>query len=113
MQLASALICRSASLLCRFLITGRHNVSTEALNLLVGEPLQNATAPPTRTAYVSAAAKAPRHPKKVVTNAFVRRGFRVGQTKGRAISHFTQGTPKREGWGPITYLPFFEEVEND
>ncbi|HRL94764.1 MAG TPA: MBL fold metallo-hydrolase [Pseudomonas sp.] len=90
---------------------GRHNVSTEALNLLVGEPLQNATAPPTRTAYVSAAAKAPRHPKKVVTNAFVRRGFRVGQTKGRAISHFTQGTPKREGWGPITYLPFFEEVE--
>ncbi|MBT2298494.1 ComEC/Rec2 family competence protein [Pseudomonas fluorescens] len=90
---------------------GRHNVSTETLNMIVGEPLQNTPDQPSRTAYVSAAANAPRHPKKVVTNAFLRRGFRVGQTKGRAISHFTQGTPKREGWGPITYLPFYEEVE--
>lgn len=90
---------------------GRHNVSTETLNMLVGEPLTDESAEPARTAYVSASKKAPSHPKRVVTNAFVRRGFRVGQTKGITIRHYSPGMPKREGWGPITYLPFFKEVE--
>jgi len=90
---------------------GRHNVSSETLNMLIGEPLANTVEEPTRTAYVSAAAKAPRHPKRAVTNAFVRRGFKVGQTKGHAICHFTPGTPLRPGWGPISYVPFYEEVE--
>jgi beta-lactamase superfamily II metal-dependent hydrolase len=90
---------------------GRHNVSTETLNMLVGKPLADASAEPSRTAYVSASKKAPRHPKRVVTNAFLRRGFRVGQTKGSTIRHYSPGMPKREGWGPIPYLPFYEEVE--
>jgi beta-lactamase superfamily II metal-dependent hydrolase len=90
---------------------GRHNVSTETLNMLVGEPLTNQDAEHTRTAYVSASEKAPSHPKKVVTNAFFRRGFRIGQTKGTQISHRSSGMPVRKGWGPVTYLPFFDEVE--
>jgi len=89
---------------------GRHNVSTETLNMLIGEPLPNENAAPTRSAYVSASEKAPSHPKRVVTNAFVRRGFKVGQTKGKAICHYV-GMPRREGWGPISYLPFYQEVE--
>lgn len=90
---------------------GRHNVSSETLNMIVGEPSPQAPGEPTRTAFVSTAAKAPRHPKRAVTNAFVRRGFKVGQTKGQAICHFTPGAPVRPGWGPISYVPFFEEVE--
>lgn len=90
---------------------GRHNVSTETLNMLVGEPLPNALEEPTRTAFVSVGAKAPRHPKRVVTNAFARRGFKIGQTKGGTICHFTPGMPQREGWGPISYVPFYDEVE--
>lgn len=90
---------------------GRHNVSSDTLNMIVGEPLAQVPGEPTRTAFVSAAAKAPRHPKRAVTNAFVRRGFRVGQTKGGSICHFTPDTPPRSGWGPISYVPFYEEVE--
>ena len=90
---------------------GRHNVSSDTLNMIVGEPLAQVPGEPTRTAFVSAAAKAPRHPKRAVTNAFVRRGFRVGQTKGGSICHFTPDTPARSGWGPISYVPFYEEVE--
>ncbi|RKE25260.1 metallo-beta-lactamase superfamily protein [Paraburkholderia sp. BL23I1N1] len=90
---------------------GRHNVSTETLNMIVGKPLAQAVEEPTRSAYVSAAAQAPRHPKKLVTNAFKRRGFKVAQTKGQSIWLYSKGMPTREGYGPLNYLPFFAEVE--
>ncbi|UVL05963.1 ComEC/Rec2 family competence protein [Pseudomonas sp. B21-047] len=90
---------------------GRHNVSTETLNMLVGNPLEARPEDPVRRAFVSAAALAPRHPKKAVTNAFVSRGFKVVKTKGKHIVHRSPGAPEREGWGPATYEPFYEEVE--
>ncbi|MBA1215893.1 ComEC/Rec2 family competence protein [Pseudomonas fulva] len=90
---------------------GRHNVSTETLNLLVGKPLETPPDEPVRRAFVSAAALAPRHPKKAVTNAFISRGFKVVKTKGNHIVHRSPGAPEREGWGPVTYEPFYEEVE--
>jgi beta-lactamase superfamily II metal-dependent hydrolase len=90
---------------------GRHNVSTETLDLLLGKPLESVPEQPNRTAYVSAAQNAPRHPKKAVTNAFVRRGFKVAQTKGSQICHFTPGTVNRDGWGKVDYVPFYDEVE--
>ncbi|OCR22227.1 hypothetical protein AFK24_24210 [Pseudomonas syringae] len=90
---------------------GRHNVSTETLNMLVGDPLAEMPENPSRRAYVSAAEKAPRHPKKAVTNAFVLRGFKVVKTKGQYISHRSPGGAKREGWGPASYEPFHEEIE--
>lgn len=89
---------------------GRHNVSTDTLNMVFGEPLADQNAKPTRSAYVSAAEKAPRHPKKVVTNAFIRRGFAVAQTKGQTIRHH-RNMPAREGWVALNYLQFFDEVE--
>ncbi|MFX1763419.1 MBL fold metallo-hydrolase [Paraburkholderia sp. A1RI-2L] len=89
---------------------GRHNVSSETLNLVFGEPLAFRPENPNRVAFVSAAAKAPSHPKRVVTNAFNRRGFRVAQTKGISIWH-RRNMPERAGYGPLTYVPFYDEVE--
>lgn len=89
---------------------GRHNVSTESLNMLVGEPLGRDRGEPERYAYASASAKAPSHPKRVVTNAFIRRGFNVAQTKGTSI-RYRRNMPSRDRWGPLPYLKFFEEVE--
>ncbi|MDH4568225.1 hypothetical protein E8E95_16190 [Pseudomonas sp. BN414] len=89
---------------------GRHNVSTEALNLVVGEPSPDDSVVPRRVAFASASAKAPTHPKRVVTNAFIRRGFRVAQTKGQSIRH-QRNMPKRDGYGALEYVPFHHEVE--
>ncbi|MGP3790550.1 hypothetical protein [Pseudomonas sp. B392_1p] len=88
---------------------GRHNVSTDALNVIVGEPVPESHSLQ-RTAYVSASKKAPTHPKRVVTNAFIRRGFQIGQTKGLAICHY-HNMPAREGYGAMTFVPFHYEVE--
>lgn len=89
---------------------GRRNVSTETLNLIVGEPLVTMPEKPTKTAFVSAAKAAPTHPKRIVTNAFVRRGFKVSCTKGRAIRH-KSGYDGRAGWETLEPLPFYDEVE--
>ncbi|AZU58188.1 hypothetical protein CFM90_17720 [Ralstonia solanacearum] len=89
---------------------GRHNVSTETLNMVLGPPLVDQNAVPTRCAFVSAAEKAPAHPKRIVTNAFIRRGFAVGQTKGKAVCHHSN-MPVRAGWVPISCVPFYDEVE--
>lgn len=90
---------------------GRHNVSSETLNLIAGTPLPIQPDAPGRTAFVSAAAKAPKHPKRVVTNAFIRRGFRVVQTKGDAICHYF-GLPARANWGPAKVVPFYSELDD-
>lgn len=89
---------------------GRHNVSTEALNMVVGEPLAENYGASHRMAFVSASAKAPTHPKRVVTNAFIRRGFSVGQTKGTSI-RYCHNMPERDGYGPLAFIPFHHEVQ--
>lgn len=89
---------------------GRHNVSTSILNRIVGEILDEG-AKPKKTAFVSVAKDAETHPKKVVTNAFIRRGANVVQTKGKAIcSH--HGTPTRQGWTTAATVEFSDEVES-
>lgn len=47
------------------------------------------------------------HPKKVVTNAFKRRGYPVTQTRGKA-KMFGMDRP---GWSPVPALPLFTQVE--
>lgn len=89
---------------------GRRNVSTETLNLIVGEPLTAMPEKPTKTAFVSAAKAAPTHPKRLVTNAFVRRGFKVSCTKGQIIQH-RRGYDGRPGWVTLEPLPFYDDVE--
>ncbi len=89
---------------------GRHNVSTESLNMLVGATLPRFHDEAERSACVSASAKSPTHPKRVVTNAFIRRGFKVGQTKGQGVC-YTDNMPARAGWMPIDGVQFHTEVE--
>jgi len=50
------------------------------------------------------------HPKKVVTNAFKRRGYPVYQTRGTAIKH---GHPLTGFGATIEPLPHFNKVEKD
>lgn len=89
---------------------GRHNMSTSSLNILIGEPRPLNHETRKRSAYASASAKAPSHPKRVVTNAFIRRGFNVAQTKGRSI-RYSKNMPARADYSKLNYLPFYDEVE--
>lgn len=87
----------------------RRNVSPSVLNRIVGAKLgfgEEAT----KIAYVSAAAGAESHPKKIVTNAFLRRGAKVFATKGARIVYRHQ-IPMRNGWVSINPIPFHEQVE--
>jgi beta-lactamase superfamily II metal-dependent hydrolase len=87
---------------------GRHNVSPSLLNRLIGKKLTEG-AEPTKTAFVSVA-KNSDHPKKMVANAFIRRGVKVFKTNGAAVCH-PRGTPSRN-WVSAVRLEFSNEVEN-
>jgi len=74
----------------------------------VGKTILNRTK--AGTAYVSAGAKAPKHPSKKVTNALIRRGATVCVTAGNGLCHHL-GTSSRNGWSPAPTVPFYEQVE--
>ena len=86
----------------------RHNVSPSVLDRIVG-PRMAAGSPNTKTAFVSAGAKSETHPRRVVTNAFKRRGAWVGAAKGIAL-HYHHNMP-RQGWVTAPEVPFYEQVE--
>ncbi len=90
----------------------RRNVSPSLLNRLIGKSLphgQARSAP--LTAFVSASKDSKTHPRKVVTNAFLRRGAHVVGTQGKIIWHH-YNTPLRDGWGPVAPIPFHDVVES-
>jgi beta-lactamase superfamily II metal-dependent hydrolase len=87
----------------------RRNVSPSLLDRILG-PRVLAGSPATKTAFVSAGAKSETHPRRVVTNAFKRRGAWVGAAKGMPLCHF-QNMPSRLGWRPATEIPFYSKVE--
>jgi hypothetical protein len=86
---------------------GRHNVNPSVLNSLLGRKLSEGTEP-TKTAFVSVA-KNSNHPKKMVVNAFIRRGVKVFKTNGATLHHH-RGTPSRN-WSTAVHLEFSNEVE--
>jgi beta-lactamase superfamily II metal-dependent hydrolase len=88
----------------------RHNVSPSVLDRLLGPKITSMPAE-TRTAYVSAGAESTTHPRKMVINAFMRRGFDVIPTRGDYKCH-SWGMPPRAGWSPVTPLAFSEQVED-
>jgi beta-lactamase superfamily II metal-dependent hydrolase len=100
---------------CRFIQVPHHgsrnNVSPSILDRLVGPKVVEGVAP-TKTAFVSASKDSEVHPRKVVTNAFLRRGANVHQTKGESKRH-SHNMPKREGWTASTPIPFHSQVEGD
>lgn len=88
----------------------RNNVSTTVLDRLFGKR-RNQTDGSRGTAIASVGKKCETHPRQVVVNAFLRRGFKVLKTKGTAKWHYNN-TPNREGWSICTdYLEFSAKVE--
>ncbi|MEJ0010169.1 MAG: MBL fold metallo-hydrolase [Alphaproteobacteria bacterium] len=90
----------------------RRNVSPSLLNRLIGKPLaEGATRSSSLSACVSASKDSKTHPRKVVTNAFRRRGAAVTGTQGSTTRHH-HNMPARAGWGPAPQIPFHDVVES-
>lgn len=86
----------------------RRNVGPTILDRILGPKGQDHC----RTAYVSCAKDAEKHPSKKVSNAFHRRGAKehVFATKGQTTHHYHEA-PDR-GWSAATTLPLYDEVED-
>lgn len=88
----------------------RHNASSELLDRLLGPTGQE----PSRTAFVSVTKEAEKHPSPRVANGFMRRGYNVNATHGRAIYHHSSDAPDRPGWTTLTPMePLDESLEDD
>ena len=77
----------------------RNNITPTVLNRVMG-----------RAACVSAASASSTHPRRVVTNAFIRRGAEVYSTEGAAL-RLPHNMPYRIGYGPANPVPFYSAVE--
>lgn len=87
----------------------RRNVGPTVLNALLGNPVPEGTES-SFAAFVSCPAKDDTHPRKIVLNAFMRRGGRVIATEGRNKVHWG-GFPARDGYVTATSCSFSTEVE--
>ncbi len=88
----------------------RRNVGPTTLNALIG-PIKPEGVPAHAAAFVSAPKDDTTHPRKMVVNAFIRRGYRVAATQGKSIVHYG-GFPPRQGYGPLQTLSFATQVED-
>lgn len=89
----------------------RHNVSTETLNLWLGE-VGDEDQETRFTAIVSAGKDDQDHPRKVVVRAFMHRAAQVVETKGQKIRFSGGAAPARPGWvstTPLSYPSGYEE----
>lgn len=89
----------------------RHNVGPTVLTKLLGDKLTDSSVQRGH-AYVSAAKACEDHPKKVVMNAFNRRGYPVTSTEGFGKIFHNLGE-HRPGWSTSTPHPLYAEVEAD
>ena len=87
----------------------RRNVGPTILNALLGDPVPEGTAT-TFSAFVSCPAKDDTHPRKIVLNAFMRRGGRVLATEGQN-KVFYGGFAARAGYVTVTPFDFSTQVE--
>ncbi|MGZ4953505.1 MAG: ComEC/Rec2 family competence protein [Methylobacter sp.] len=88
----------------------RNNVSTTALDKIVGKRKAHDDGVITKRAYVSASKDSTTHPRQMVVNAFIRRGAKVVATQG-GIKNYCHNMPSR-GWGSVTPLTFSNKVES-
>lgn len=88
----------------------RRNIGPTILNRLLG-PIQAEGSPTRFAAFVSAPKDDDTHPRKVVLNAFTRRGGRVLATQGTS-KVFWGGFPARPGYTSAEALPFSSQVED-
>lgn len=87
----------------------RRNVGPTILNRLLG-PIQAEGDPPRFSAFVSAPKEDDTHPRKMVLNAFTRRGGKVIATQGFK-KVFWAGFPPRPGYSTVAPMPFAPQVE--
>lgn len=87
---------------------GRHNVSPSILNDLIGNVVANG-ATINKVAFVSVGIDSD-HPRKMVTNAYIRRGVNVFVVRGQIQNHRV-GLPNREGWISAVPSQFNDNVE--
>lgn len=87
----------------------RRNLGPTILNRLVG-PIQPEGTSSRYSAFVSAPKSDDIHPRKMVINAFVRRGANVVATQGYSKVHWG-GFPPRAGYTNAIAMPFFSVVE--
>lgn len=88
----------------------RNNVSTTVMNRLFGVP-NDSGSDRTRAAISSVGAKCETHPRKMVSNAFYRRGFANVKTQGSAI-RYHWNMPVRDGWAnPVPHIPYSNQEE--
>ena len=88
----------------------RHNVSTSVLDRIVGSRHPTNNGEFSKTAIVSAGKESTTHPRRMVTNAFIRRGANPFATKGTKIWHH-HDMPER-GWGGASATGFASQVES-
>ena len=84
----------------------RHNVTPSVLDMWLGPKVKQGTE--VGTAYCSVGANKDDYPRAQVTNAFIRRGFKVYSTRSKSLSHSAGGG---HGWVPATPEEFQTEVE--
>jgi beta-lactamase superfamily II metal-dependent hydrolase len=89
----------------------RNNVSPKVLDLIVGPIKAVQDENYTKTAYVSASKGSTTHPRRMVVNAFLRRGARVIATQGGTKWH-SYNTPPRSDFSSVSSMQFFNEVES-
>lgn len=87
----------------------RRNVGPTILNRIIGEKVAPGSQPHFY-GIISAPKDDEKHPRKVVVNAFHRRGASVTATQGKSLV-FQSGFGLRPGYGPAAPLPFYSTVE--
>lgn len=87
----------------------RRNVGPTILNRLLGPIVPEGT-PARFSAFVSAPPNDASHPRRIVLNAFKRRGGSIVATQGRSKIHYG-GFARRSGYGSADELPFYTVVE--
>ncbi len=88
----------------------RRNVGPTVLNALIG-PIKPENSATHFTAIVSAPKDDDQHPRKIVLNAFRRRGAEVFATQGTNLLHSSGGFPSR-GYTLAPSIPFADKVES-
>lgn len=89
----------------------RSNVTPTVLDRLLGPKLATGT-PAKRMAVVSAPKDDEKHPRKMVINAFKRRGAPVHKTQGVYFRHYSPAMPQRPNESPAIPFGWFDKVES-
>lgn len=88
----------------------RSNVSPSVLDRIVGPKLSSGN-PSTITAVVSCPKDDAKHPRKMVVNAFMRRGCSVYKTQGVYVRHHHGEMPTRANESSAVGFGWFDQVE--